>query len=196
MDDSRLNRILGAATDLFSTRGFGGTTVQEVADLANVSAGTVINYFKTKENLLFILTRHILELFYKQLFEISRKHHDPSAALDEMLRAFTSFDLLDKAQLKIIFKTDVFLCLDRTTPPFQDINMSIIKCKSLIEDLVTKCLKKNTVNNNIARDMALLYGSLFVGLGRIMAIEEIDIVPGESFYNILNKCICSIYFEE
>jgi AcrR family transcriptional regulator len=196
MDDSRLNRILGAATDLFSARGFGGTTVQDLADLANVSAGTVINYFKTKENLLFILTRHIIESFYKQLFEISRKHQDPANALNEMLRSFTCFDLLDKKQLKIIFETDVFLCLDRTTFPYQDINMGIVKCKSLLEDLVTKCLKKNTASNYLARDMAVLYGSLFVGLGRMMAVDRLDLTIGDGFFNILNECICPNYFDE
>lgn len=190
MDDSRLNRILDAATDLFSERGFGGTTVQDVANKANVSAGTIINYFMTKENLLFILTRHVLESFYKQLSDISKKHKDPAAALDEMLREFTTFNILNKKQLKIIFYTDVFLCLDRTKFPFTDINMSILRCKKLIEDLVGACIRNDESNKETAKDTTLIVSSLFIGLGKIMAIDKLDVPFGDNFYNILNKFIC------
>ncbi|WP_084158906.1 TetR/AcrR family transcriptional regulator [Solidesulfovibrio alcoholivorans] len=190
MDDRRLDRILGAATDLFSARGFGGTTVQDIADRANVSAGTIINYFKTKENILFILARHILESLYKQLSDISRKHEDPATALDEMLRAFANFALLDKNQLKIIFETDVFLCLDRNTFPFQDIDMSIIRCKVLLDSLMKKCVEQNATSSALANDRTIMICSLFVGIGRLLAVDRLDLTIGDGFYDMLRRCLC------
>jgi AcrR family transcriptional regulator len=43
--------ITSAALDLFVERGFYGTTVPEIADLAGVGAGTIYRYFESKEAL-------------------------------------------------------------------------------------------------------------------------------------------------
>lgn len=51
---SKLQRraaILSAAQELFSERGFDGTTMQEVSGRAGLSKGTVYLYFKSKEEL-------------------------------------------------------------------------------------------------------------------------------------------------
>src|SRR6266545_4820238 len=45
--------IAETASRLFAERGFEGVPVAEVARAANVSAGTVFNYFPTKEDLVF-----------------------------------------------------------------------------------------------------------------------------------------------
>jgi len=43
--------ILSAAQELFSEKGFKGTTVQEISERAGLSKGTVYLYFKSKEEL-------------------------------------------------------------------------------------------------------------------------------------------------
>jgi AcrR family transcriptional regulator len=45
--------IRSAAADLFLAHGFDGTTMEAVADAANVSVRTVFRYFPTKEDLFF-----------------------------------------------------------------------------------------------------------------------------------------------
>ena len=45
-------RIIGAALDLFGQKGFKDTTVEEIAEAADVAKGTFFNYFATKEALL------------------------------------------------------------------------------------------------------------------------------------------------
>ena len=44
-------KILAAALSLFASRGFHGTAVPDVADLAGVGAGTIYRYFENKEDL-------------------------------------------------------------------------------------------------------------------------------------------------
>lgn len=45
-------RLLEAATHLFQTQGFDATTIDDIAEAADVSRGTFFNYFPTKESLL------------------------------------------------------------------------------------------------------------------------------------------------
>ncbi len=49
--DERRQRILGAAVDLFSQRGFSGTTTKEIARASGVSEALVFRHFATKDAL-------------------------------------------------------------------------------------------------------------------------------------------------
>jgi AcrR family transcriptional regulator len=54
-------RIVSAATDLFSTTGFERTTMDAIAEKAEVSRGTLFNYFPTKEALLIPFVQELYE---------------------------------------------------------------------------------------------------------------------------------------
>ncbi len=48
--------ILEAARDMFFSRGFDGTTIEEIAEEAEVAVGTVYNYFDSKSALILAIT--------------------------------------------------------------------------------------------------------------------------------------------
>lgn len=49
------SKILDSALELFATRGFHGTSMQDIADKADVSKGLAYNYFESKEKILFAI---------------------------------------------------------------------------------------------------------------------------------------------
>ncbi len=61
--------IMTAALDLFVERGFYGTTVPEIAERANVGAGTIYRYFDSKEALVNELYRQEKQAFAKNVIE-------------------------------------------------------------------------------------------------------------------------------
>lgn len=67
--EQRINTILGAAEELFASKGYQGTSIEEIADLAEVSTGTIYFYFKNKEDLLIQLMHSIGYLIRKTLGE-------------------------------------------------------------------------------------------------------------------------------
>jgi AcrR family transcriptional regulator len=51
----RLQRIKNAARTLFVERGYDGTTIREIARVADLSAGTIFRYAEDKRDLLFLI---------------------------------------------------------------------------------------------------------------------------------------------
>ena len=74
-------KILRAAEKLFSTHGFHGTGLREIADAADVSLGNIYNHFPTKE-----------ALFEALLAELEKQYLDPSTPL---VRALVELDFPD-----------------------------------------------------------------------------------------------------
>jgi AcrR family transcriptional regulator len=60
------DRILDAAEDLFSKRGFDGVTMREVADLANVDPALAHYYFSTKQGLFDAVLERRAELVFSE----------------------------------------------------------------------------------------------------------------------------------
>ncbi len=54
-------RIISAASELFKTRGYHPTTMDDIAEKAEISRGTLFNYFPSKETLLLPWGQEILE---------------------------------------------------------------------------------------------------------------------------------------
>lgn len=55
------NRIIAAASELFKTRGYHATTMDEIAEKAEISRATLFNYFPAKEALLLPWGQEIME---------------------------------------------------------------------------------------------------------------------------------------
>jgi AcrR family transcriptional regulator len=61
----RERRILAAARRLFDRKGFGATSMEEVASRAGLAVGTLYNYFPSKDQLLFAISRSDTEQLVK-----------------------------------------------------------------------------------------------------------------------------------
>jgi AcrR family transcriptional regulator len=63
----KMRRILAAGEKLFSKQGFDGTTVQQIADEADVAVGTLFLYISDKSELLLRLFHNATDLELKQI---------------------------------------------------------------------------------------------------------------------------------
>ncbi|MBF0431497.1 MAG: TetR/AcrR family transcriptional regulator [Fibrobacteria bacterium] len=70
------NDILKAAIDLFGRYGYKKTTVDEIAEAANIGKGTVYLNFSTKEDILFTIIKENAEKMLKKLKSELRKKED------------------------------------------------------------------------------------------------------------------------
>jgi len=82
---ARPGELKAAALALFAERGFGGTTMEDVARAAGVTVGTVYRYVPDKDGLLASLSDWVVET--PLLREPDHPHSDPAARLGVMLRS-------------------------------------------------------------------------------------------------------------
>ena len=77
-------RIFSAARDLFAKQGFQATTVDEIANLADVAPATFFNHFQSKQALLGLMTGEIFEY----LHALTTQHLEGEGSSSEKLRNF------------------------------------------------------------------------------------------------------------
>jgi AcrR family transcriptional regulator len=75
------DRIVGAAVKLFAKQGWDGTTTRDLATAAGIAAGTLFNYFQSKEAVAATL---VAEALAKAQHEFDTTH-EPSQSLEEDL---------------------------------------------------------------------------------------------------------------
>ena len=79
----RRDRILDAALEVFTEKGFHRATVAEVAEKAHVGKGTVYLYFKGKEALLVSIFDTLVDRLLSALDQILAENVDPREAIQQ-----------------------------------------------------------------------------------------------------------------
>ena len=90
--DTRREEIIAAARDLFSRKGFHGTTIPDIAQAAGISTGLIYYIFPSKENILLACCEEIA-ILHLDLFSHNSHISDPLARFDYIVRElYTSLD--------------------------------------------------------------------------------------------------------
>ena len=87
---SRRETILGAATELFSDKGFAGTSMADLADKLGLSKAAIYHYFESKESIF----QTLLQSSQEDLEELVNRHKKyPSGYLEarQILQEFAEF---------------------------------------------------------------------------------------------------------
>ncbi len=79
--ERRHAQICDAALHLFARKGYHLTSVREIAQAAHLSVGALYTYIKSKEDILLLVYRRILNLFRVKMSEAIVESGDPTAQL-------------------------------------------------------------------------------------------------------------------
>ena len=91
---SRWDDVVAAAARVFSEKGFGGASLEDVANEVGMLKGSLYNYIKSKEDLLFAVVRPDAE----ELLDHARELHDKDLPASEKLRqiALVHVEIIDR----------------------------------------------------------------------------------------------------
>ncbi|MBI1943021.1 MAG: TetR/AcrR family transcriptional regulator [Betaproteobacteria bacterium] len=84
----RREQIVRAATKLFSEQGYYLTTIQDIAREAGISVGLIYQYFRDKDDVLFLTLKLVLENYENEIPAALEKAEHPLERLYVALRAY------------------------------------------------------------------------------------------------------------
>ncbi|MFC4127729.1 TetR family transcriptional regulator [Nocardia rhizosphaerae] len=88
--DSTRARLLEAAVAAFAEKGFNGTTTRDIAAAAGMSPAAVYVHHKSKEELLYLISRSGHQAVVELVENAARSSPDPATALRAVIRAFAA----------------------------------------------------------------------------------------------------------
>jgi AcrR family transcriptional regulator len=138
----RRERIFKAAMDLFSSTGYETTTVLDIAKAAQVSRGTVFNYYPYKEAML-------IEHFASNLQDI-RNHLGKQAAFDELYFIFGELAKFVEVNRHLILPLSYELLNpdpERSRKAFMSLPLT-----EMVYGLLTQAREQGLIRNDFSRE--------------------------------------------
>ncbi len=105
--EETLRRIEAAAWELFRARGFDATSTREIANAADIAAGTLFNYFPEKRTLLIHLMQRRIDAAVARAFD-AMKPATLEAELTQVFAALTDAYAKDQRLSRVFVKELLF----------------------------------------------------------------------------------------
>jgi len=128
-----VERILDAAARIFHEQGYGGATTNDIADEAEVSVGSLYQYFPNKDSLLVALTKRHIEAATAGLTDLL-SGLNPESGFDVVIRTVVNF-LLEQHELD-----ELHLLVMHRAPRTHEINLELDRARSLLVDVASQLL--------------------------------------------------------
>ncbi|MED3661350.1 TetR/AcrR family transcriptional regulator [Ureibacillus sp. FSL K6-8385] len=137
----RRQQIIEAGVKLFKEKGFHRATTREIAKAAGFSIGTLYEYIRTKEDVLYLVCDHIYNKVTECLSEISTK----KGTIEELEKAIRQYFLL------IDRMVDEFTVMYQETKSLPKQAMQYVLSKelemvSLFEKILHNCVKSGEIS--------------------------------------------------
>ena len=99
--NEKLNAVLTASSALFAKKGFERATIRDVSQATGMSLAGLYYYFKSKEELLFLIQFTAFESICEKLKEIIENETDPEICLHSMINMHFEYFIRNMNELKI-----------------------------------------------------------------------------------------------
>ncbi|WP_243438897.1 TetR/AcrR family transcriptional regulator [Fundidesulfovibrio soli] len=166
MAKDAVESILTAATSLFAERGVGGVSLLEVAKSAKVSSGLIIYHFKSKDNLLFIVSRMILSRLHRCALEAMPPEADPLEAIHAFIDSLFAFAAENRDSAVFLAKCNPFMRLDLTRFPETELVVLKNQIVGLVLSRVRQGVEAGIFNSVSEEALEFIIWSMLQGVCR------------------------------
>ncbi|GLO67693.1 TetR/AcrR family transcriptional regulator [Oceanobacillus kimchii] len=151
----RRNQIIKGAMRLFQEKGFHRTTTREIAKESGFSIGTLYEYIRTKEDVLFLVCESIHDQVRDRIAD-SMEVENPS--IENMRKAVRSFFyLMDDMQDEILMLYQETKSLKKETRDF------VLQQERAVVDIMIKLLSTCLERDKKDKEMCLIANNIVVG---------------------------------
>jgi len=105
--DKKRSEIAQKAIEVLAKRGFQATTIQEIADAAGLGKGTIYHYFKTKEEILLVVSEQIFHEMERSFGAALLRIDEPMEKLSTLIEE--ALHVTDDIEYLFIIYTELWL---------------------------------------------------------------------------------------
>ena len=102
--DGKLVQILQSACGIFAEKGYHHASVRVVAAATGVSPAGLYYYFRSKEELLFLIVDHCLGSLLRQVKDAAEGMEDPEIRLKAMIRAHLGYFVEHRSEMRVLVR--------------------------------------------------------------------------------------------
>jgi len=104
--DRRLSKILGYAVDVFYEKGYEGASMRDLSRASGMSLAGMYYYFKSKEQLLYLIQKHTFSTIMEQLQERLEDVSDPEERVRVFVLNHIEYFLANQKAMKVLSHED------------------------------------------------------------------------------------------
>ena len=145
--DFRRKQIIEGAIKVFTAKGFHSATVREIAEEAGLTMGSLYNYIRSKEDIIYIVYDYITRILREEVKQAIAGISDPKERLKSALRQ--NLDSIYKYQDVVMFIYKASNFLDRES--LHDVLARETEYIELFEDLLRGYFEEKEVNETRLR---------------------------------------------
>ena len=145
--DLRRRQIIEGAIKVFTAKGFHNATVREIAGEAGLTMGSLYNYIRSKEDIVYIVYDYITKILREEVKEAIADISDPKERLKSALRQNLNSIYKYQDVVMFIYKTSSFL--DKES--LHDVLTRESEYIALFEDLLRGYFQEKEVNETRLR---------------------------------------------
>jgi len=145
--DLRRKQIIDGAIKVFTAKGFHSATVREIADAAGLTMGSLYNYIRSKEDIIYIVYDYITKILRKEVVDAIAGISDPKEKLKVALRKNLNTIYEYQDVVMFIYKASTFL--DKES--LHEVLTREAEYVELFEDLLRGYFGENQVNESRIR---------------------------------------------
>jgi AcrR family transcriptional regulator len=99
----RREQLIRAALEVFQEKGFHATTVRDIGRAAGLTQGTIYNYVRSKEDILFLVCDRVIAEYISRMEEAAAATGDPALRLREALRGVARVMVEQRSAILLVY---------------------------------------------------------------------------------------------
>lgn len=154
--ERRRSALISLAAELFAERGYAATSMADVAQASDMTAGALYHYFPGKDDLLISIGEDLMDPLIELVEEVMAGVDEPADQLREFLRAWLLHYQVHRYHVRVVLQER--LTFER------ELNSSVVRDKSkAFEDLLDSVLKAGEDDGTLVFDDRDLARSAVIG---------------------------------
>lgn len=135
--EKRREQMIKAAVKLFSEKGFHRTTTREIAKEAGFSIGTLYEYIRSKEDVLYLVCDSIYEKVSQRLHQEMSHEHTGIESLKHAIIGFLK--VMDDLQDEVLVMYQEANALSKEALPY--VLKKELEMTAMFEDILSRCME-------------------------------------------------------